>query len=71
MRILNNQNTDNLIINDKGEGICFTAKKAKVLIVDDNHINLKVARGLMQPYHMEISTVQSGKEAIEIKIVIP
>lgn len=43
----------------------FIAPEAKVLIVDDNVINLKVASGLMKPYNMKISTAISGYEAIE------
>ena len=43
----------------------FIAPDAKVLIVDDNAINLKVAAGLMKPYGMKIITVASGQEAIE------
>jgi len=38
---------------------------ARVLIVDDVITNLDVARGLMQPYHMQIDCVTSGREAIE------
>ena len=44
----------------------FTAPKAKVLVVDDNIINLKVAMGLMQPYGMQIMTATSGPEAIKM-----
>ena len=43
----------------------FIAPEAKVLIVDDNAINLKVAAGLMKPYNMKIMTAASGYEAIE------
>ena len=43
----------------------FTAPDAKVLIVDDNVTNLKVAEGLMRPYNMRIVTVMSGMNAIE------
>lgn len=46
--------------------ISFSAPKARVLIVDDNPINLKVAVGLMQPYHMQIMTADSGKAAISM-----
>lgn len=42
----------------------FTAPKAKVLVVDDNAINLTVALGLLEPLCMQIDTAQSGKEAI-------
>ena len=43
----------------------FIAPEAKILIVDDNAINLKVAAGLMKPYNMKIITASSGPEAIE------
>ena len=44
--------------------VSFTAPKARVLIVDDAEINLKVASGLMQPYNMELITADSGPSAI-------
>ncbi|MCR5387933.1 MAG: response regulator [Lachnospiraceae bacterium] len=50
----------------KDSGISFTAPKARVLIVDDNPVNLQVAAGLMQPYKMQIVTVESGKDAIRL-----
>jgi len=37
---------------------------AKILIVDDNEVNLQVAKGLMNPYEMEIECAISGQEAI-------
>lgn len=43
----------------------FTAPQAKILIVDDNEMNLKVAIGLLQPLMMQIETAESGKQAIE------
>jgi len=43
----------------------FIAPNAKILIVDDIDTNLKVARGLMQPYKMQIDLRSSGIEAIE------
>ena len=36
----------------------------KVLLVDDNKLNLKVAEKLLKPYNFEIETVLSGKECI-------
>ncbi|MDE7326453.1 MAG: response regulator, partial [Lachnospiraceae bacterium] len=42
----------------------FTAPQAKILIVDDNEMNLKVAIGLLQPLRMQIETADSGKQAI-------
>lgn len=44
----------------------FTAPQAKILVVDDNPVNLKVAEGLMQPYQMQIQTAQSGQECLEL-----
>jgi signal transduction histidine kinase/CheY-like chemotaxis protein/HPt (histidine-containing phosphotransfer) domain-containing protein len=43
----------------------FTAETAKVLIVDDNSINLTVAEGLLEPLNMQIDTALSGNEAIK------
>ena len=48
----------------KESTIRFSAPKARVLIVDDNVVNLKVAVGLMRPYGMQTFTAESGKEAI-------
>ena len=44
----------------------FSAPKARILIVDDNPINLKVAAGLMRPYHMQVLTADSAKSAISL-----
>jgi CheY-like chemotaxis protein/HPt (histidine-containing phosphotransfer) domain-containing protein len=42
----------------------FTAESARILIVDDNAINLTVAEGLLEPLNMQIDTALSGNEAI-------
>ena len=44
----------------------FRAPGARVLIVDDNLVNRKVAAGLMRPFAMQIDTAKSGEEAIEM-----
>ena len=44
----------------------FIAPDAKILVVDDNIINLKVAVGLMKPYGMQVHTADSGRKAIEM-----
>ena len=51
----------------KNDGIAlkFNAPKARILIVDDIDTNLKVAKGLMMPYKMQIDLCTSGVEAIE------
>jgi len=44
----------------------FNAPKARVLVVDDIDTNLKVAKGLLQPYKMQIDLCLSGAEAIKM-----
>ena len=43
----------------------FTAPDARILIVDDNEMNLKVALGLLEPLHMQIDTKTSGRQALD------
>lgn len=63
---LNNENFVLSFNERRGADIRFTAPKARVLIVDDNAINLKVAAGLMRPYNMQIMTAESGPAAIKM-----
>lgn len=44
----------------------FTAPGARILLVDDNKVNLKVAQGLLRPYKMCIETAGSGSQAVEM-----
>ncbi len=44
----------------------FTAPGVKVLIVDDNAINRKVARGFLKKYAFDLTEAESGPEAIEL-----
>ncbi|MCI8992362.1 MAG: response regulator [Eubacterium sp.] len=48
----------------------FTAPGVKVLIVDDNVINRKVARGFLKNYDFDLTEAESGPEAIELVRVI-
>lgn len=43
----------------------FTAPDARILIVDDNSVNLTVCEGLLEPLSMQIDTASSGQDAIE------
>ena len=43
----------------------FIAPEAKVLIVDDNAVNLTVAEGLLEPLKMQVDTADGGKDAID------
>lgn len=62
--VLNNERYIANLNQKNTASIRFTAPDAKVLIVDDNITNLKVAEGLMRPYNMKIITVMSGQDAI-------
>ena len=44
----------------------FEAPNAKVLLVDDNRVNLKVALALFKPYKMQIDTAADGKIAVRM-----
>lgn len=44
----------------------FTAPEAHVLIVDDNAVNLTVAKGLLEPLKMQVYTATSAAQAIEV-----
>lgn len=65
--ILNEENVTLLYAKGCNENnISFIAPNAKVLIVDDNAVNLKVACGFMSQYNMNLDTALSGFEALEM-----
>ena len=43
----------------------FDLNKKKILIVDDNKLNLKVTTRLLEPYNVEVTLLESGIEALE------
>ena len=43
----------------------FDASGKKVLVVDDNGVNLKVAKRLLKDYNMDVDRAESGKECLE------
>ena len=53
----NKKNTDIQIV---------SFKEKRVLLVDDNKLNLKVATKLLTPYEVEIVSVTSGKECLDL-----
>lgn len=44
----------------------FSAPTAKVLVVDDNYVNLKVAEGMLSLYDIDVTMVSSGFECIKM-----
>ena len=63
-QVINHETTQGTVESDNYMN--FTAPDARILIVDDNEMNLKVAIGLLQPLKMKIDTADSGKRAIEM-----
>ena len=58
-------NGESIIMDKEEEVLCFRAPEAQILIVDDHEMNLKVAKGLLEPLGMRIDTAENGKEAID------
>lgn len=46
--------------------IPFTTIDTRVLVVDDNHVNREVAKGLLSKYQIEVVDVPSGREALSL-----
>jgi signal transduction histidine kinase/CheY-like chemotaxis protein/HPt (histidine-containing phosphotransfer) domain-containing protein len=64
--VLNGKADSRDYFSSRGSGLIrFTYPGARLLIVDDLPTNLKVAEGLLTPYHVKIDTVLSGAKAIE------
>ena len=51
---------------EQGNIEMFAAPGVKVLIVDDNVINRKVARGFLKNYSLDLTEAESGPEAVEL-----
>ena len=48
------------------DSVDFTSPEARILVVDDNEMNLKVAKGLLKKYKSSVFVALSGKECLEI-----
>ncbi len=55
---------ENIVINSEEEQLFF--KGSKVLIVDDNKLNLKVADKILKGYKIETESAENGMEAINL-----
>lgn len=51
---------------DGASRIFYAAPKARILVVDDNQINLNVFKGLLKHTQMQISEAESGKECLDL-----
>ncbi|MCL2093876.1 MAG: ATP-binding protein [Treponema sp.] len=52
--------------NAAAKAIRFTIPQARILVVDDISVNLKVAEGLLAPYKAMLDTCLTGMEAVEL-----
>lgn len=50
---------------EKAVSATFTAPNAKILVVDDNEVNLQVADGLLKKFAVNAKLVKSGFEALD------
>lgn len=64
--LLNGHHEKDRFSRHNAESIDFIAPTAHILVVDDNAVNLQVARGLMESYQFEIDTASNGLEAIDM-----
>ena len=44
----------------------FNAEGKKVLVVDDNKVNIRVAERLLKKYNIDVTSVESGQECIDL-----
>lgn len=56
----------NELILDESEKTSFTIPNARILVVDDNEINRKVAEGIIKLFNAECILAKGGREAISI-----
>lgn len=48
----------------KSDDVAYDGSKARILVVDDNSVNLKVAVGIFKHYKIEADIAKSGEEAL-------
>ncbi len=63
-KILEDNKVRTMIDNNKN-ALEFDLTGKRVLIVDDNKLNLKVTSRLLEPYHLETVLLESGEECID------
>lgn len=64
--LLNGQKPEDQYPLIKNAAKLFVAPSARVLVVDDNAVNLQVVKGLMEPYQFSIDTAANGMEAVRM-----
>lgn len=64
--ILNNKNFAFIIGGEHLLDTNFKAPRARVLVVDDNTVNLEIVKGMMQPYQINVTTALSADECFNL-----
>lgn len=64
--VFNHEELEEKLHLDREPAAQFAAPEAKVLIVDDNVINLKVTKGILQPFRMLVDVCTNGREALRL-----
>lgn len=67
-KVLDRNKLSNYLVHQKLEEkkhSVFYAPSARVLVVDDNPVNLKILRGLLLHYEIDADTTLSGEEAVQ------
>ncbi|MGN0367596.1 MAG: PocR ligand-binding domain-containing protein [Wujia sp.] len=64
--VLQNMSMETERLDAKEDELNFELPGVRALVVDDNEVNLTVAAGLMEPFHMELDTATSGMEAVKM-----
>ena len=68
-RVVDKENDADVAVNDHVETKemqMFTAPKCRVLVVDDNALNRKLATAMLKFYQFDMDEADSGKDAIEL-----
>ena len=58
-------NGDTVMVESEKDVLRFIAPEANILIVDDNEMNIKVAKSLLEPLQMKIDTAANGRQALD------
>lgn len=66
-KVIDDMRIGNLFIESKfSDDKVYDFRNKKVLVVDDNKINLKLAERLLSQFNMNIKTAENGKECIDL-----
>ena len=65
LKLFNNEEMIAYSDEDEIVEIDFEAPEAKILVVDDNEVNLSVCVGLLKPLKVQVDTALSGMDAIQ------